>query len=249
MLFSAQFEKTIRKTGAIMIDFGLFITLEGIDGIGKSSIASKLKEYFENLGKDIFMSKEPGDEYFGSRLGTNIRELLFKSPKAENMAPGVADLLFLADHVQNSYNIMKEQAEGKIVICDRYADSQFAYMRSSSNNCNYEIEEIYKKLYGFEPDIIIYLRAYDIETGWCLERAKARVGREKEKQAGKPWNDIDNQVRIQKGYDTDLSKKRNVVTIDIFHEDSIEIVYNNIVRALKAFKSKKNLGSKWPELK
>lgn len=101
---------------------GLFITFEGIEGSGKSTQARMLTERLRNDGYDVILTKEPG----GTNLGEQIRQLLL-SPQF-----GVSErselMLFLADRAQHvSELILPALSEGKIVVCERFADSTVAY--------------------------------------------------------------------------------------------------------------------------
>lgn len=100
----------------------LFITFEGIDGVGKSTQANLLQEYLEGLGHEVVRTLEPG----GTELGQEIRQLLLH--RKGEVAPRAEALLFSADrahHVETK--IRPALAAGKVVISDRYFDSSVAY--------------------------------------------------------------------------------------------------------------------------
>ena len=100
----------------------LFITFEGIDGVGKSTQADLLREYLEGLGHEVVRTLEPG----GTELGQEIRQLLLH--RKGEVAPRAEALLFSADrahHVETK--IRPALAAGKVVISDRYFDSSVAY--------------------------------------------------------------------------------------------------------------------------
>jgi dTMP kinase len=217
-----------------MSQSGILITLEGIDGISKSTILNSLREYFSP--EIIYVTKEPGDSSSGSNIGAGIRELLFKNPTAKQMAPGVADLLFLADHIQNAYDCEKFVRFGWTVISDRYADSQFAYNAGRSKRTPKHILDFYQQNYGYKPNLIVFLRAEDVETGWTLKRAKARTGQEAGKQDGKPWNDLEEQIAIQKGYEERFKNNDTVVTINIKESDSREVILSKVIQSINTAK-------------
>ena len=103
-----------------MINNGIFVTIEGIDGSGKTTQARFLKEYFENEGLDVVFTKEPG----GTLLGKRIRKILL----TEEMNPTSEFLLFASDrreHIQKL--ILPSLKAGKVVISDRFHDSSVAY--------------------------------------------------------------------------------------------------------------------------
>ncbi len=99
---------------------GLFITLEGIDGAGKSSHVAWLAEYWRSLGRVVLVTREPG----GTPLGEQLRELVLHQPMDEH-----TELLLVAaarnEHLRAS--ILPALARGCVVICDRFADSTYAY--------------------------------------------------------------------------------------------------------------------------
>jgi len=102
---------------------GFFITFEGIDGSGKSTMAALLHDYLRAAGHSVVMTREPGD----SRLGGKLRQMLLLEADLLTEAREEA-LLFAADraaHVREL--ILPALAAHKIVLCDRYTDSTLAY--------------------------------------------------------------------------------------------------------------------------
>lgn len=97
-----------------------FITIEGIDGSGKSTYVPNLAKVFEDLGYEVVLTREPGGTPYAERLRERI--LNEKMPLEKEV-----ELAFLArkDHLENL--IMPALEEGKIVISDRFTDSTFAY--------------------------------------------------------------------------------------------------------------------------
>jgi len=102
---------------------GFFITFEGIEGSGKSTQIQLLKEYLEGKGLDVLLTREPG----GTKIGRKIRRLLL-DPENENMDYKTEILLYAADRAQHVKEMIKPAlAEGKVVISDRFIDSNLAY--------------------------------------------------------------------------------------------------------------------------
>lgn len=97
---------------------GLFITFEGIDGSGKTTVAKRVVEALKQKGYDALYTCEPT----GSELGNTL-----KSGYEKEVNPFMELFLFLADRAAHTKDIMKWVDDGKIVICDRYADSTYAY--------------------------------------------------------------------------------------------------------------------------
>lgn len=101
----------------------MFITFEGPEGSGKSSLIPKLSQILIESGFDIVQTREPG----GTAIGDQIRNTLL-SLKNEEMHPVTETLLFQASRAQHVNQLIKPAlTEGKVVLCDRYADSTMAY--------------------------------------------------------------------------------------------------------------------------
>jgi dTMP kinase len=102
---------------------GLFISFEGGEGSGKSTQAKLLKEWFENEGKSVVLSREPG----GTDLGKNLRKILLDNDTG-NISPRSEALLYAADRAHHVYSLIRPALErGDVVITDRYFDSSIAY--------------------------------------------------------------------------------------------------------------------------
>jgi len=102
---------------------GYFITLEGIDGCGKSSAAKLLCEHLRAAGRTVVLTKEPG----AGRLGGRLRQMLLTDGSLQLEARTEA-LLFAADRAAHVQEIIAPALEaGHIVLCDRYTDSTLSY--------------------------------------------------------------------------------------------------------------------------
>ena len=151
---------------------GRLITLEGIEGAGKSSHMQFIAEKLQQAGKDVLLTREPG----GTTLGEGIRELLLKK-NAEAMFEETELLLMFAARAQHVQQVILPGINaGKIVICDRFTDSSYAYQGGGRG---ISIEKIHQleawlfseKLFGFKPDLTLLL---DLSVEIGLSRAKAR---------------------------------------------------------------------------
>src|SRR5690349_10884951 len=101
---------------------GFFISIEGIDGAGKSTISTLLAEKLQESGYAVLLTREPG----GTVVGAKIRELLISSPTG--LAAEAGFLLFAADRAEHVHAVVQPAlAAGKIVISDRFSDSSLAY--------------------------------------------------------------------------------------------------------------------------
>lgn len=112
---------------------GLFITIEGGDGAGKTTQAGLLRRRLEELGRKVVVTRDPG----GTAVGEEIREILLRtaraesnspSPSSSSLAPQTEALLFLASRAQLVNEVIRPALQrGAVVICDRYSDSTLAY--------------------------------------------------------------------------------------------------------------------------
>ena len=103
-----------------MNNLGKFITLEGVDGAGKTTHVKFIKKYLSDLGVNFVMTREPG----GTLLGEQLREILLH----EQMTPETETLLMFAarnEHIEKV--IYPNLIEGKVVISDRFTDATYAY--------------------------------------------------------------------------------------------------------------------------
>lgn len=143
----------------------LFITFEGGEGAGKTTLILKLKEILEKQGHAVVLTREPG----GTALGENIREWLL-SPKHKFPICDAAELmLFLASRAQHIEEIIRPALDtGKIVLCDRFNDSTIAYQGAGRKLGTARVKLLCDLLCG---DIIPHLTFYlDIDPQTGLER-------------------------------------------------------------------------------
>lgn len=102
---------------------GLFVTIEGPDGSGKSTQIQYMKSYFEEHGLPCLFTREPG----GTLIGEKLRNIILDKENAE-MCDMTETLLYAASRAQHVEELIKPAlAEGKIVVCDRFIDSSIAY--------------------------------------------------------------------------------------------------------------------------
>jgi dTMP kinase len=99
----------------------IFITFEGLDGSGKSTQISILKNYLEDKGIKVYVTREPG----GTEVGERIRSILLDPDLT--LKPWTEVFLYIGSRVENTEKIKKKLQEGFWVICERYMDSTIAY--------------------------------------------------------------------------------------------------------------------------
>ena len=147
---------------------GLLITLEGIEGAGKSSHIQFIAEQIQQAGRDVLLTREPG----GTNLGEGIRDLLLKKDE-ESMFEETELLLMFAARAQHVQQIILPAiSTGKIVICDRFTDSSYAYQGGGRGISLEKIQQLETwVLSGFKPELTLLLDL-SVETG--LSRARDR---------------------------------------------------------------------------
>jgi dTMP kinase len=151
---------------------GLFLTLEGLDGSGKSTQIRRLADWLRRRGMEPVVTRQPG----GTATGDRIRELLLDSRSA-GIAPATEMALMFADRAQAVAEVIRPALEsGKIVLCDRFTDSTEAY-QGGGRELGSELVLQFDRLIcgGLKPDLTLLLLP-DFEAS--LERARHRNQRE-----------------------------------------------------------------------
>ncbi len=146
---------------------GLFVTFEGIDGSGKSTQARLLADHLTAQGHDVVLTREPG----GSPGAEEIRALVLQGDP-DRWSAQTEILLFTAarrDHLERT--IRPALQAGKIVICDRFADSTRMYQGLSRGDLRQMVDDLHALMIGVEPDLTILI---DMDPANGLERALSR---------------------------------------------------------------------------
>lgn len=154
-----------------MSDPGTFISFEGIDGSGKSTQARALAEMLRGQGRDVVLTREPG----GSAGAEEIRRLVLEGDR-DRWSAETEILLFTAarrDHLERV--IAPALAAGKMVICDRFADSTRMYQGLGRGDLRAVVDQLHALMIGREPDLTILI---DIDPATGLGRALSRGGTE-----------------------------------------------------------------------
>lgn len=147
---------------------GLFISFEGGEGSGKSTQIRRLEKWFRDSGRDVVVTREPG----GSPGAEEIRNLLLTGDPGRWDAVTEALLMFASrrDHVERT--IRPALADGKVVLCDRFADSSVAYQGYGHGLGADYIRKLWNLAIGdFKPTLTLI---FDLPIEVGLERAGAR---------------------------------------------------------------------------
>ena len=150
---------------------GRFITFEGIDGSGKSTQARLLADSLRTDGHDVVLTREPG----GSPGAEDIRKLVLEG-ETDRWSAETELLLFTAarrDHLERL--IEPAVVAGKIVICDRFADSTRIYQGVGRADLRGMVDQLHALMIGREPDLTVLI---DMDPDTSLKRALARGGDE-----------------------------------------------------------------------
>lgn len=191
---------------------GLFITFEGADGSGKTTQLNKIKNFLEEKGFDVVVTREPGS----LELGQKIRNILLHYDGV--VADRCEIFLFLADRAQHVETFIKPAIEeGKIVLCDRHTDSTIAYQgygREQDIELLKNLNEI--AVNGLKPDLTML---FDVST----ETAQERVGSEKDRMES---IGIEFHRKVRNGYLELLKENPDRIKL-INANNSIEIVFED----------------------
>lgn len=145
----------------------VFITFEGIDGVGKSTQLDLLEKYFQSSGKEVLRTLEPG----GTELGQEIRHLLLH--RKGDVSPRSEALLYAADRAHHvATKIRPALAAGKVVLSDRYFDSSVAYQGAARELNVDEVRDI--SLWAVDnliPDLTVLL---DLPADLAMARRSSK---------------------------------------------------------------------------
>jgi dTMP kinase len=169
---------------------GIFITLEGPDGSGKTTQAHLLVRWLRDQGYDVLLTREPG----GTSIGDQIRDVLHDANNRA-MSAQTEFLLYSASRAQHvSELILPSLADDKLVVSDRYADSSLAY-QGYGRGLDLEVMHVITAFAtrGLKPDLTLY---FDIAPGEGLQRRLL---------SGEEWNRMDAEAlafhqRVRAGY-------------------------------------------------
>jgi len=152
---------------------GVFITLEGGEGVGKSTNLAYVAELVQAAGHAVVVTREPG----GTPLAERIRELLLQRA-GEGVAETTELLLIFAARAQHIERVIRPAlAQGKWVVCDRFTDATYAYQgggRGLDTDAIDQLQQLVQR--GLEPDLTLLLDA-PTEIGQGRARARGELDR------------------------------------------------------------------------
>lgn len=168
---------------------GLFITFEGTDGSGKTTQIKLAEAYIKEKGREVVLSREPG----GTRVSELIRDLVL-DPENTEITPLTEMIMYASSRAQHVAQVIRPAIEqGKVVICDRFIDSSYAYQGCGRGVDLKAIADVNRvAINGTVPDITFFL---DVDPETAIARrinatGADRIEREK----------LDFHRRVHEGY-------------------------------------------------
>jgi dTMP kinase len=215
---------------------GLFITLEGLDGSGKTTQIKRLATWLEKRSLEPAITRQPG----GTAIGDRIRAILLDS-RSTGLAPMTEMALMFGDRAQAIAEVIQPALEaGKIVVCDRFTDSTEAYQGGGRELGSKTVLDLHRLVCGnLQPDLtLLLLPSFDAS----LARARRRNTRD-EAQTGKNENRFEQEQdafhrRVWEKY-REIAKREpervvlieGDLSIDEIHEQIVEAVAERLVLA------------------
>ena len=147
---------------------GKFITIEGIEGVGKTTNINFIEQYLRQADKDLLLTREPG----GTVIGEKIRELLLDAKQA-HIVDDTELLLMFAARAQHIAEVIKPALrQNKWVICDRFTDATYAYQGGGRGIAFERIAQLEQWVQGELRPHVTFLLDLPVQQG--LERANKR---------------------------------------------------------------------------
>lgn len=204
---------------------GLFITFEGPDGSGKTSVIDflkkKINDFYSNQASDFLFTREPG----GTNVGEKIRNILLDN--SNDMSPITEAFLFASSRAELfNGDVRKHLDENKILISDRYVHSSIVYQGIGRNVGMDIVEKInFYATAGLTPDYIFFLDISPEESKKRIEKYRIKADRLDK------LND-ETLYKIYEGYKSVLNKSESKL-ININAADNLENVCNNVFEEFK----------------
>ena len=146
----------------------MFISFEGTEGVGKTTLIRKIYDHLTAQGREVVLTREPG----GTPMAEQIRSLLLSVNHEEQMSNDTELLLMYAARAQHLEQVILPALQaGQIVLCDRFTDASFAYQCAGRGLSEVKLQVLNDNFVSRMPDFTFWLDA-PIELG--MNRARAR---------------------------------------------------------------------------
>ena len=201
---------------------GLFITLEGPEGSGKSTHAPRLAEYLRSLGRDVLLTREPG----GTSIGDQIRSVLNDHANAA-IRPSAETLLFCASRAQLVSQMIRPHLEhGGTVVCDRFSDSTLAYQGYGAGQPLEALRDLQRFAVGdLRPDLTVLI---DLPVEDGLRRKQPDQVTRFEERA-----DVEFHRRVRDGF-LALAATEPDRFLVVDGRQTVEVIEDSILQAVRA---------------
>ena len=192
---------------------GKFITLEGVDGAGKTTHVEFIKKYLADLGINFIMTREPG----GTLLGEQLREILLH----DEMTPETETLLMFASRNEHIEKVIRPNLlEGKVVISDRFTDATYAHQAGGKGVKEKKIDILKEWVQAsLQPDLTFL---FDLSVEVSIERLNKTCNLDKFEREGKSFHENIRQKYLL------LAKASPERFCILNSEESIEEIQNQI---------------------
>ncbi|WP_162163925.1 dTMP kinase [Acholeplasma hippikon] len=197
----------------------MFITFEGGEGTGKTTLIAMIKEYLINAGKEVVVTREPG----GSKIAEKIRQVLLDNHNTE-ITPHTEALLFAASRAQHLDEVIIPNLD-KIILCDRYIDSSMAYQAYGRDLGEEFVKSINTYALNYMPDLTFYI---DLDPEVGISRVNKNRTDKKDRLDSEKFNF---HIKVREGYLKLVCKDQDRV-MKIDGNRSIEEIYKEILKVI-----------------
>ena len=202
---------------------GLFITFEGGEGSGKTTVIRMVNEYLINKGYVTCPTREPG----GVNIAEQIRNVILDVNNTE-MNPKTEAILYAASRIEHlDKKVIPALSRGEIVLCDRYLDSSLVYQGHARGLGMENVEKINMFALDHMPNITFF---FDIKPNVALERIKNN--HRKQNRLDKEAIDFHN--KVYEGYNILCDMYPNRV-VRINSNQSVSDVFNDVIKVLEGW--------------
>lgn len=200
---------------------GALITVEGIDGAGKTTVCNRLYDYMMRKGYKVELIREPG----GTQIGERIRNILLDK-NSLNMNRITELLLYIASRAQLiSEKVMPLLMKDYVIICDRFIDSTYAY-QGYARGFNFEMLQYLNNLslQGISPDLTVFL---DIKPEIALIRKKGNEDRFE-------LENLDFHQKVYQGYkELEMLFPERIKRVDA--ERDLEVIISDVICLVESY--------------